>query len=645
MAKLDLALVVRTVDQATRPLRRIQKTVRDIGRQTGLAHVGRDLRRVGRQVGRVGVEAARFGKRFGLLAAGISALLGGTALKAFGLVEQMEVSFESMLGSGKAAKKMIKDLSQFAATTPFQLTGIGAASKTLLAFGVKGDEIIDKLQFLGDIAAGAGIPLKDLAQIYGKSMAKGKAQTEELNQMAERGIPILEALVKLAAKYGNEISKEDVYKAAERGQISFKAIEEALQSMTAEGGIFNEQMQKQSKTLFGLASTVKDNVFLAFAELGDQIEETFQVKESMRGLIVWLGELVAEMKKPAEAQQGFAKTITSSLESIKGISETIGAALGAVGDLLNTDLGQAILAIVDEVGALELAFGALALFMGAGLLTAIGGLIAVLTGPVGIMVLIAAAAYAIYENWNLVEEAWDGSVQYFKGIWQGIKDATVMDWVKVLGGPFGLAAALIYENWDGVVKYFEGIWQGIKDATVMDWVKVLGGPFGLAAALIYENWDGVVKYFEDIWQGIKDATVMDWVKVLGGPFGLAAALIYENWDGVVKYFEDIWQGIKDATVMDWVKVLGGPFGLAAALIYENWDGMVKYFEDIWQGIKDVFDFEWLNKAAESVSAVFGGGSEAEAVPSVGSVLGGGQQAEAAPFSAHSIACGSCFRGG
>ena len=32
MAKLDLALVVRTVDQATRPLRNIQRTVKQVGR-------------------------------------------------------------------------------------------------------------------------------------------------------------------------------------------------------------------------------------------------------------------------------------------------------------------------------------------------------------------------------------------------------------------------------------------------------------------------------------------------------------------------------------------------------------------------------------------------------------------------------------
>ena len=99
-----------------------------------------------------------------------------------------------------------------------------------------------------------------MAQIYGKTMAKGKAQTEELNQMSERGVPIIRALVDLAARYGNTMSKADVYKAAERGQISYEVMDEALQLLTSDGEVFNNQMAKQSETLTGLASTVKDNL-------------------------------------------------------------------------------------------------------------------------------------------------------------------------------------------------------------------------------------------------------------------------------------------------------------------------------------------------------------------------------------------------
>ena len=283
MAKLDLALVVRTVDKATSPLRRIQKTVRDISRRTGLDRVGRGIRSVGRGMRRAGAAAVRYALVIGAAAAALGAMVL-PALKAFGTIEQLQVSFESMLGSGDAAAAMIKRLTEFSAKTPFQLAGIGAATKSLLAFGVEGEDIIGKLQFLGDIAAGTSVPLKDLAQIYGKAMAKGKAQTEELNQLSERGVPILTALVDLAAKYGNTISKEDVYRAAEKGQVTFKAIEEALQMMTAEGAIFNRQMERQSETLFGLSSTVKDNVFLAFAELGEQIDKTFDIKGKMRPL-------------------------------------------------------------------------------------------------------------------------------------------------------------------------------------------------------------------------------------------------------------------------------------------------------------------------------------------------------------------------
>ena len=146
----------------------------------------------------------------------------------------------------------MEELVEFAARTPFQIEDIGAASKQLLAFGVDADDITDKLEFLGDIASGAGISIKDLTQIYGKSMAKGKAQTEELMQMSERGIPIMTALVELGADYGKEITKADIFKAAERTGIEFEIVVKAMKKMTAEGGVFNEQMQKQSETMSGL---------------------------------------------------------------------------------------------------------------------------------------------------------------------------------------------------------------------------------------------------------------------------------------------------------------------------------------------------------------------------------------------------------
>ena len=103
MAKLDLALVVRTVDKATAPLRRIQKSVSDLSRRTGLDRVGRGVRSVGRGMHSAGLAAGRFAKKVGLIVTALGALVGLPALKAYARIESLETAFESMLGSTEAA--------------------------------------------------------------------------------------------------------------------------------------------------------------------------------------------------------------------------------------------------------------------------------------------------------------------------------------------------------------------------------------------------------------------------------------------------------------------------------------------------------------------------------------------------------------
>ena len=197
---LKLSLVIQAIDKATAPLRKVRSAVSRVGRATGLDRVGKALGGVGRGLGRAGRAAGGFVLKYKGWIATLTALVGAATLGASGTMERLETSFESMLGSASKARDMVDDLADFAAKTPFQLVGIGESAKKLLGFGVEQDAIIDKLKLLGDIAAGTGVPLGDLAQIYGKTMAKGKAQTEELNQLSERGVPILQALVDLAAK-------------------------------------------------------------------------------------------------------------------------------------------------------------------------------------------------------------------------------------------------------------------------------------------------------------------------------------------------------------------------------------------------------------------------------------------------------------
>ena len=82
---------------------------------------------------------------------------------------------------------MIKDLTEFTARTPFQFDGVADSAKILLGFGSTVSEVKDRLQFLGDISAAIGTPLKDLAVIFGQVQAAGKLTGERFIQLAERG--------------------------------------------------------------------------------------------------------------------------------------------------------------------------------------------------------------------------------------------------------------------------------------------------------------------------------------------------------------------------------------------------------------------------------------------------------------------------
>ena len=198
---------------------------------------------------------------FRTLGAGMAAYFSFNALKGFGRelitvrgeFEQLGIAFETMLGSKATADRVMAEIVDLAASTPFSLTELGQGAKMLLAFKEPADQVADTLSRMGDLAAGASVPVGDLIRAYGKVSAKGKMQAEELNKFAERGIPIISELAKVVGRTDAEI-----YKMAEQGQIGFAELQQAVMNMTNEGGMFYNLMEKQSKSLTGKISNLGD---------------------------------------------------------------------------------------------------------------------------------------------------------------------------------------------------------------------------------------------------------------------------------------------------------------------------------------------------------------------------------------------------
>lgn len=189
--------------------------------------------------------------------------LASEMVSVYGTFQQLEIKFTSMLQSGEKAQKLMGELVNFAATTPFDLKGVSQSATQLVAYGTAADDVIDRLTRLGNIAAGLSQPIGDLVYLYGTSMTQGKLMTQDLNQLAGRGVPIFEELAKVIG-----VNKDEIRELAEQGKIGFDKLEQVVDNLTNKGGMFYNLMAEQAKAVSGKISNIGDNIDMMFNEMG-----------------------------------------------------------------------------------------------------------------------------------------------------------------------------------------------------------------------------------------------------------------------------------------------------------------------------------------------------------------------------------------
>ncbi len=188
--------------------------------------------------------------------------------------EQLQISFETMLGSAEKATQLIKDLTQFAIKTPFELKDVSKGAKSLLAFGIANEKIIPTLRSLGDVAAGLSVPIERLILNFGQVKTQGRLTGRELRDFAIAGVPLLNELAKVIFKTSETTDKmrASITSMVTKGDIGFKVVEQAFKNMSGEGGKFFNLMQKQTASTGGQISNLRDVVAL----LEDDLFKKFQ---------------------------------------------------------------------------------------------------------------------------------------------------------------------------------------------------------------------------------------------------------------------------------------------------------------------------------------------------------------------------------
>ena len=235
-------------------------------------------------------------------------------IKVRGEFQQLEVSFNTMLGSEEKASELMDQLIRTAATTPFDLQGIANGARQLLAYGENVENVNDDLIRLGNIAAGLNQPLNDLVYLYGTTMTQGRLYTQDYNQFVGRGIPLGRELANVLG-----VAESKVREMVEAGKVGFPEVQKALQNLTNEGGMFYNLMEEQSKTITGQISNIEDSISTMFNEIGNRSEGIINSSLSGVSYLIEHYEQVGRVLVGLVATYGVYKTAVMAVTAMQAL--------------------------------------------------------------------------------------------------------------------------------------------------------------------------------------------------------------------------------------------------------------------------------------------------------------------------------------
>lgn len=300
----------------------------------------------------------------------VAATVGTALTKGFSRLEAIDTATAKLTGLGHSAEGIsgIMDAATKAVKgTAFGLGDAAAAAAQFSAAGVPLDGMQRSLTILSSAASVAGSDLGEMTTIFGKVAATGKLNGEVVQQLAERGIPVLSLLAK---QYG--VTGEEAQKMVSEGKVGFEEFQSVMEAnlgpaAAAMGQSFSGMLTNVGAALGRLGAAAQAPAFGALKTLFPPIMSAIdQLTPVVAALATALGERLAPIVQSVADGlskidlSGFVATLTgagggaeSFVNSLAPLTPLLGLAAGALGPLLSG-------------------------------LPVIGGLFTGLTGPVGL---------------------------------------------------------------------------------------------------------------------------------------------------------------------------------------------------------------------------------------------------------------------
>lgn len=296
-------------------------------------------------LGKVKDNSRKLAEALTVVGAGFSAV-GALTVKAVGgfvkaaaEIESQTIAFQTLTKDAELGKKTLKDLIDFAASTPFEIPQILEQSKKLLAYQISAEELIPTFKVLGDIAAGVGMDkLPQLTLAFGQVKSATKLTGNEVRQFTEAGVPLLQALVDKANETGGSLVKVG------GASKEMRKLSTAIAGAEADMAYFRstgEKTEKQLQTMQEKINLNKDRLM----RLGPAAAVSYKVaKESISGMIDKIKDGAVSFEDVNEALSGMAKEDFFNLmgEQVKSTTGKIGNFKDSI-FLLNVAMGNTII--------------------------------------------------------------------------------------------------------------------------------------------------------------------------------------------------------------------------------------------------------------------------------------------------------------
>ncbi|PMC76412.1 peptidoglycan DD-metalloendopeptidase family protein [Brachybacterium sp. UMB0905] len=255
----------------------IQGVRGNIGSQLAGSAVMAETDRAGRSIGSKLGQSITSTLKNGLKIGGvITGAIAGLTLKgginrALG-IEDAQAMMRGLGHDTESVEKIMGNALASVEGTAFGLDAAATSAAGAVAAGIKpGEQLEQTMKTVANVAAGAKAPMEEIGGIFNTVAAVGTAYTGDINMIAQRGIPIWQALGDQLGK-----SQDEVKKMASKGEIDFATFEQAARQ--AAGGVATAM----GDTTRGSIA----NMLTSFSKLGADIATRFMpmVKAGAQGI-------------------------------------------------------------------------------------------------------------------------------------------------------------------------------------------------------------------------------------------------------------------------------------------------------------------------------------------------------------------------